>query len=43
MIPKLFLPEVYRTGEFLLTPLTVDNLIKDYDAVMASVNHLIKT
>ena len=41
MVPESFLvPEIYIAKEFLLKPLTVDNLIKDYDAVMASVKHL---
>ena len=41
IIPKSFrVPEIFETDEFKLKPLKVNNLIKDYDAVMSSVNHL---
>ena len=41
MVPKHFIvPRTYETNAYKLIPLTVNNLIKDYDAVMASVNHL---
>lgn len=33
-------PEVLETSEFRLRMLTVNDLIKDYDAVMSSVEHL---
>ena len=33
-------PEVLETSEFRLRMLTVNDLIKDYDAVMSSVDHL---
>ena len=33
-------PQTLQTNEFILKPLTVNNLIMDYDAVMSSVNHL---
>ena len=31
---------IFSSDEFILKPLTVSNLIKDYDAVMSSVDHL---
>ena len=41
MVPDDFLvPQEFETSEFVLQPLTVSNLIKDYDAVMSSVSHL---
>ena len=41
IVPDSFkVPEKYLTDKFVLTPLTVSNLIKDYDAVMSSVKHL---
>ena len=41
LVPKNFkVPEIYSSDEFILKPLTVSNLIKDYDAVMISVKHL---
>jgi hypothetical protein len=33
-------PEVLETSEFRLRMLTVNDLVKDYDAVMSSVEHL---
>jgi len=33
-------PEVLETAEFRLRMLTVNDLVKDYDAVMSSVEHL---
>lgn len=41
IVPHSFLvPRKFKTNEFVLEPLTVSNLIKDYDAVMSSVVHL---
>ena len=41
MVPDEFVvPQTFQTKEFILEPLTVKNLIKDYDAVMSSVKHL---
>ena len=41
MVPESFIvPCTYETDAYILLPLTVNNLIKDYDAVMASVKHL---
>lgn len=33
-------PEVYETDEFRLRMLTVNDVVKDYDAVMTSIDHL---
>ena len=35
------MPNTFKTDEFVLMPLTVNNLIKDYDAVMSSQKHLL--
>ena len=41
LVPKTFkVPIILSSDEFILKPLTVTNLIKDYDAVMISVEHL---
>jgi len=41
MVPDEFVvPQTFQTTEFILEPLTVKNLIIDYDAVMSSVKHL---
>ena len=41
IVPKKFeVPKKFKTNEFILKPLTVNNLIMDYDAVMSSVKHL---
>ena len=41
LVPKNFkVPEIYSSEEFIFKPLTVSNLIKDYDAVVSSVEHL---
>ena len=41
LVPKSFnVPKIYSSEEFILKPLTVSNVIKDYDAVMSSVEHL---
>ena len=41
IVPKSFIvPKILTSQEFILKPLTISNLIKDYDAVMSSVNHL---
>ena len=41
IVPTGFVvPEGIKTDEFVLKPLTVNNLIKDYDAVMSSQKHL---
>ena len=37
---EFVVPEVLETSEFRLRMLTVNDLIKDYDAVMSSVDHL---
>lgn len=40
-VPKDFkIPEVLETARFRLRMLTVDDVVKDYDAVMTSVDHL---
>ena len=31
---------IFSSDEFILKPLTVSNLIKDYNPVMSSVDHL---
>lgn len=39
-IPNDFaVPEILETGEFRLRMLTVNDVVKDYDAVMSSVDH----
>ena len=41
MVPDSFLiPQNFKNNEFILEPLTINNLIKDYDAVMTSLTHL---
>ena len=41
IVPKDFIvPEEFKDSEFTLKPLTIRNVIKDYDAVMSSVGHL---
>ena len=41
IVPDNFVvPQKLQSDEFILKPLTVNNLIKDYDAVMSSVEHL---
>ncbi len=41
LAPKTFkVPVIFSSDEFILKPLTVLNLIKDYDAVMSSDYHL---
>ena len=41
MVPAGFvIPKGLKTDEFVLKPLTVNNLVKDYDAVMSSQKHL---
>ena len=41
LVTKNFkVPVIFSSDEFILKPLTVSNLIKDYDAVMSSVDHL---
>ena len=40
-VPKEFIiPEMLETEEFRLRTLTVNDVVKDYDAVMTSVDHL---
>ena len=40
-VPKTFkVTVIFSSDEFILKPLTASNLIKDYDAVMSSVDHL---
>jgi hypothetical protein len=44
IIPEEFvIPEILRTEHILLRCLTVDDVIKDYDAVITSIEHLQKT
>ena len=41
IVPVNFeVPEKYETDRFLLTPLNVNDLIQDYEAVIVSVSHL---
>ena len=41
IIPKDFTPpQKLRTRYFMLRPLTINNVIKDFEAVMSSVDHL---
>ena len=41
LVSKEFnVPEQYRTDQFLIRPLTIDDLEQDYDAVMTSIDHL---
>ena len=41
IVPKDFtVPEEFKDFEFTLKPLTIRDVIKDYDAVMSSVGHL---
>ena len=41
IVPKNFkVPEELRTKDFILRPLKVNDLIKDYEAVMSSIDHL---
>ena len=41
IVPDDFkVPQTLQTSEFIFKPLTVNNLIMDYDAVMSSVKHL---
>jgi len=41
IVPKDFIvPEEFKDSEFTLKPLTIRDVIKDYDAVMSSVGHL---
>ncbi len=42
-VPKEFTPPVLETECFRLRALTVHDVIKDYDAVMTSIEHLQKT
>lgn len=41
LVTKTFkVPVIFSSDEFILKPLTVLNLIKNYDAVMSSDDHL---
>ena len=41
IVPKNFkAPEELKTKDFMLRPLKINDLIKDYEAVMSSVEHL---
>ena len=41
IVPTDFIvPEKIEKSEFILKPLTVRDIVKDYDAVMSSVDHL---
>ncbi len=39
--PKFTIPETLETDKYRLRMLTVNDLIKDYDAVMSSVEHIL--
>jgi len=44
LVPKnLEIPETLETDRFRLRMLTVNDVVKDYDAVMTSIKHLQKT
>ena len=44
LVPKDFqVPEVLETDRLRLRMLTVNDVVKDYDAVMTSIEHLQKT
>lgn len=44
IVPKDFqVPEVFETDRLRLRMLTVNDVVKDYDAVMTSIKHLQKT
>ena len=38
--PDFKIPEVLETDKFRLRMLTVNDVVKDYDAVMTSIDHL---
>ena len=41
IVPKSFkVPNELKTKDFILRPLKVNDLIKDYEAVMSSIDHL---
>ena len=41
IVPKNFkVPKELKTNDFILRPLNVNDLIKDYEAVMSSIDHL---
>ena len=41
IVPDNFLvPEEYKASNFILKPLSVHHLVRDYEAVMSSVVHL---
>ena len=41
IVPKNFkVPKELKTKDFILRPLKVNDLIKDYEAVMSSIDHL---
>ena len=41
LVPKDFkVPEVLETEKFRLRMLKISDVVKDYDAVMSSLNHL---
>ncbi len=41
IVPKEFIvPEVFKTEEFILKPLTIRHLLKDFEAVTSSATHL---
>ena len=37
---NLSVPDEYKTANFVLKPISIHHLIKDYGAVMSSVKHL---
>lgn len=38
--PNFQIPKAPKTGKFRLRMLTINEMVKDYEAVMTSVNHL---
>jgi hypothetical protein len=40
---NFIIPQSFKNDRFLLRMLTVNDVVKDYEAVMTSINHLQKT
>ena len=41
LVPEEFeVPQILENSEFILKPLTINHLVKDFDAVISSVTHL---
>jgi hypothetical protein len=40
---SFIIPEIFKTDKFLIRMLTVNDVVKDYEAVMTSLNYLQKT